>query len=290
MHFFMKNKIYIIGATGYLGKYLFTKFIDLFDVTGTTSNVNQIKHLTYFDLSNPSNFDYSKVNTEDYVVFCSAISSPDICKNDFEFAHSINVVGTEVAVANFLQKGARVIFCSSDTVYGHQKNPVDENILLNPVGEYGKMKMEIEKKFAKNKNFKIIRLSYIFSAQDKFTQFVVKSIVSEDVIEIFDPLYRNIVWRDDVAAGIKNLILKWDRLSYSVFNFGGPASLSRDKFVKSIFKGYNSSTIVKTSCPPDGFFNNRPREICLDISRFNALLTRPPRSIEEAAVVEFQKY
>ncbi len=283
------HKVCIIGATGYLGKYIYNKFDSEFSVFGTTSKPALGSELLLLDLEKPQDFNYNQVGSKDYIVFCSAISSPDICKKNFKYAHSVNVAGTEHAIRNFLLNGARVVFCSSDTVYGSRKYPVLESAFLKPVGEYGKMKSEIENKFIGHKNFKTIRLSYIFSAEDKFSRFVIDSIALKKTIDLFDPLNRNIVWRGDVIRGIKNLILEWDKYSFKAVNFGGPDLLSREQFVQAIFEGYKENTQIKLSDPPEAFFESRPRDICLNIDKFKALLQHGPKTINEAAMVEFFK-
>ena len=93
--------------------------------------------------------------------------------------------------------------------YGETEAPKSEKCRTNPMNKYGKMKLEVEEMFNQSDQFKSIRLSYIFSSEDKFTKFVCKSAENKNKIELFDPLVRNIVWRNDIAEGIGSIQKKW---------------------------------------------------------------------------------
>ena len=99
----------------------------------------------------------------------ASISAPDICAREHERAWSVNVTGTSEFISRTIERGGRVIFFSSDTVYGECEDPFDESALCKPAGEYAEMKHKVERRFIENPSFKSIRLSYVFSREDKFT-------------------------------------------------------------------------------------------------------------------------
>ena len=63
------------------------------------------------------------------------------------------------------------------------------------------MKSEVEKRFLGNPFFKTIRLSYVFSREDKFTKYLVGCAQRDEEAELFHPFYRAIIHRDDVVEG-----------------------------------------------------------------------------------------
>ena len=113
-------KIIIVGATGYIGARLYKLVRALFPATIGTSSQQQ-KGLMQLDLKRPDLFDYELISSSDYILLTSAISAPDICIQQPCFARSINVLGTQKFIDAIIERGGRVIFFSSDTVYGQQE-------------------------------------------------------------------------------------------------------------------------------------------------------------------------
>ena len=60
------------------------------------------------------------IDLENYetVFIIAAVSSPDICTNEFDYAWKVNVTKTKELINILLSKGLKIIFFSSDTVYG----------------------------------------------------------------------------------------------------------------------------------------------------------------------------
>ena len=159
--------LFIIGREGYVAQRLIKK-LRTYGIDFLTTGCSLSDEGIYLDLQKVNEFDFSVTNAGDTVLFLAAISSPTICKEDYDIAYRINVTGTLEAIQRFIERGARVVFFSSDVVYGNSKEQVDENSFINPVGEYGRMKHEVEKMFLGEQKVKIFRLSYVFSWNDRF--------------------------------------------------------------------------------------------------------------------------
>ena len=199
----MENYL-LIGASGYIGSALYHYLIknDLL-VTGTSTKGSE-KFLP-LNLENPKNLNEIKINKYSCVFFAAAISSPDICSKEYAYAQEINVKKSSEIISTFLQNGIKVIFLSSDTVYGEQINPFNENMQANPLGDYALMKYQVENKFKDYDLFKAIRLSYVFSRQDKFTRYLLKTTEKKEIAEIFHPLKRSVIYINDVVEGLISL-------------------------------------------------------------------------------------
>ena len=140
----MENYL-IIGASGYIGSALYKYSINNnLLVTGTSTKGS--KRYLPFNLENPKNLKEINLNKYSCVFFAAAISSPDICSKEHVYAKEINVKKTSEIINTFLEKGIKVIFLSSDTVYGEQINPFNEKMQANPLGDYALMKYQVEKK------------------------------------------------------------------------------------------------------------------------------------------------
>jgi nucleoside-diphosphate-sugar epimerase len=224
----MKNsKFIIVGATGYIGGALIKGARKLGDVVGTSSAGGE--GLLAFDLAHPNEFDYANIGAGDVVFLLAAISAPDVCARDYLRAWECNVKGTVAFISAAMERGARVVFFSSDTVYGERNDDFSECAKTNPVGEYALMKSEVEKIFSGDSLFKAIRLSYVFSDQDKFTRYLIDCARRSEVADIFHPFYRAVIHRDDVISGALKLAESWEDFPDAIINFGGGANFIQDR-------------------------------------------------------------
>jgi dTDP-4-dehydrorhamnose reductase len=283
----MRNNaaIFVIGATGYIGRELLDR-AKLDGVTYGTSST-ETKGLITFNLDVASDFDYGRINPGDVVVLTAAISAPDVCARDHDRAWAVNVTGTVAFLDSAIVRGARVIFLSSDTVYGEREEEFDERASCHPAGEYAAMKREVEQHFAGNPAFKVIRLSYVFSREDKFTSYIAGCVQREEEADIFHPFFRAIVHRDDVVEGALALADCWNEIPEQVINFGGPKVLSRVEFAECLREVHFYDLRFEVTEPDADFFRNRPRFISMTSPIFERLLGRPPRSLCDAVRMEF---
>lgn len=275
----------IVGASGYIGSQLYKRARINNVVFGTsTTGANGMLLLP---LDAPNEFDYEIIQPSDVVLLTAAISAPDICAREHERAWLVNVTGTSEFIANVMARGGRVIFFSSDTVYGERNDEFDEHATCNPAGEYAEMKQEVEKRFLGNPLFKVIRLSYVFSREDKFTKYLVGCAERGEEAEIFHPFYRAVIHRDDVVEGAIALAQRWDEFPQSIFNFGGPKVLARTEFAEILQQAVLPGLRFGVTEPAAEFFENRPRIISMQSPILPKILGRPARTLFEAVQVEF---
>lgn len=279
------SNVFVIGAAGYVGSALFASAKRAGSAIGTSSLGG--KYLLPLRLDAPSEFDYRKLRPGDVVMLTAAISAPDICARDHDRAWAVNVTGTSSFIQSVIDRGARVVFFSSDTVYGERKDEFDETAASNPAGEYALMKREVEQRFSGNASFKAIRLSYVFSREDKFSRYLAGCAERNEEADLFHPFFRAIVHRDDVVKGALALAKHWDEVPEQVINFGGPQVLSRIDFAECLREVCLHDLRFKVTEPGAEFFKNRSRIIAMTSPVFARLLGRPLRTLREAARLEF---
>lgn len=279
------QKVVVVGASGYIGRALYKAAMKSFDVVGTSCSGSH--GMVVFDFSKPDDFDYGLLQHGVVVFITAAISSPDICAREHDRAWAVNVTGTSIFIQRIIDCGARVVFFSTDAIYGEREDEFDEDSECNPVGEYAQMKRFIEKRFSDNPSFKTIRLSYVFSREDKFSRYLADCAESNREAVLFHPFFRAIVHRDDVVEGALALAVHWDEVPERVINFGGPQVLSRVDFAECLREVCLSHLRFKVSEPGADFFTNRPRRIAMRSSVFSRILGRKPRSLRDAAYLEF---
>ncbi len=281
----MSPTVFVVGARGYIGSALFASAYKAGPVIGTSSSDGN--DLLRLRLDAPSEFDYGKIRPGDVVLLTAAISAPDICAREHDRAWAVNVTGTSIFIRSAINRGARVVFFSSDTVYGEREDEFDETAKSNPAGEYAEMKSEVENRFSGTASFKTIRLSYVFSFEDKFSSHLVRCAERNEESDLFHPFFRAIVHRDDVVEGALTLALHWDEVPEQIINFGGPQVLSRIDFAECLREAHLHNLRFRVTEPGVDFFKNRPRVISMISPVFTKLLGRPPRTLREAVHIEF---
>jgi dTDP-4-dehydrorhamnose reductase len=275
----------IVGARGYIGGALFKSAKKERGALGSSSCGG--KDLLPLRLDAPYVFDYTKIRLGDVVLLTAAISAPDICARENDRAWAVNVTGTSNFINRVIDFGGRVIFFSSDTIYGERADSFDESALCNPAGEYAEMKCEVEQRFLGSASFKVIRLSYVFSREDKFSRYLAGCAERNEEADLFHPFFRAIVHRDDVVEGALSLADRWDDVPEQVINFGGPQVLSRIEFAECLRETHFHDLRFKVTEPEGDFFKNRPRVIAMTSPVLSRLLGRPPSTLREAARLEF---
>lgn len=274
----------IIGCGGYIGKKLIHVAGE--DAWGTASSSSSDVVIP-FDLAASNEFPWDRLERDDVVLLAAAISAPDICAREHERAWAVNVTGTSSFIDNVMARGGRVIFFSSDTVYGERYDEFDEKTVCNPAGEYAEMKNEVEKRFIGNPLFKVIRLSYVFSREDKFTKYLSGCAERGEEAEIFHPFYRAVIHRDDVVQGALALAQRWDEFPQPAINFGGPEVLARTEFAQTLKDIALPTLRFRVTEPAAEFFKNRPRTVAMKSTVLPALLGRPAHTLAEAVQIEF---
>lgn len=283
----MGKKFLVIGSSGYIGRKLFEKSKNFGVVYGTSSKENSSSECLKLDLSQPLNFDYTQYDENSIVFFTAANSSPDQCMNQYDEVYNINVTGTSLAISAFLKRKAKVIFFSSDTVFGESEEPFDEMFPKTPAGKYAEMKLEVEEKFKSFPDFKAVHLSYVFSKQDKFSTYLLNCHRNNCSAEIFHPFNRSVIYLGDLCDAVINLGLNWDHFQEGSVNLGGPQLVSRLDFARLFNKIFLEDLKYTVTEPDAAFFENRPRVINMKSPLLKKILGRDPLNLEQSIRTEF---
>ena len=279
------RKWHIVGADGYIAGCLLPKIPkDVNVICYTQSGADGSIPLELTDLKNS---DFDEIGSGDYVVFLAAISSPDVCRDRYEYAYSINVTGTKRFIEECVARGANVLFFSSDVVVGATQKAACENAEPHAFGNYGAMKREIELAFAAESRVKVFRLSYVFSHKDKFMAYLQACAARDQTAEVFHALYRNVVYLGDVIDAIIALADGFEQWDNSIFHICGKELLCRSDLAQ-IFKTKICPQLRYTvSVPDETFFEARPNIIEVKSMYLEKLLGREPTAIADAVEIEF---
>ena len=138
---------------------------------------------------------------------------------------------------------------------------VDETYVGTPIGKYGEMKREIEQRFYGNPHFKVFRLSYVYSRQDKFSRYLDDCAGKGVCAEVFDALYRSVIYLEDIFEAIFRLSETFGEWENTIFNLSGPELLSRKDLAVLYVQNVAPSLRFVPIIPPEDFFRARPNII-----------------------------
>ena len=252
-------KVAIVGNTGYIAGILNENLAKRNNIEVLLIGRNEEAD-EFLDLDYVEKFRFTTLDHVDYVLFTAAISTPDICAQKFERCWKTNVDGTSDFICEAIKRKCRVLFFSSDAVYGDMQGTVyDEESQTKATTPYGKMKKAVEDRFIGSPYFKAIRLSYVVSANDKFMKYCLNCIKNKRKAEVFHPFYRNCITAGEVTETVYWLLEHWETFAPFILNAVGRELISRVRIADEINRIYKNQLQYIIIQPNDRFFENRPQ-------------------------------
>ena len=283
------SRILLTGSSGFIGQSVLASgtieasyLLDLKDETLVLYSTQQKKEIQRFAIGEIIS---SLPHDVTQIIHLGAITSTYYSnKNNLNY---LNVVTTNALVNISCQKGIKIVFASSASVYGHS-NQMSENLVPSrPSNLYAQSKWESEQyisSFCKCKvpHITILRLFNIYGKLEAnkgnmsslVWQFISRTIQREAiVIFLKDGLLpgsqsRDFVFIDDVVRFLS--ILSKEDESYGILNFGTGVSHKFSEIIDLI-----SATVgdvrVETLMKPPEFYENYQWYTRSDNSRFATL-------------------
>lgn len=202
-------KILLLGASGYLGKSLYSKLkMTAYEVIGT-SYQKQHQELIRIDIINPSDL-FEMVKLRPDVIIWSLMSGNDEIKL------------TELGLAPLLKNippTTKLIYISSDSVFANgegnykEDDPTSYLSDVNPLHQYANAKKDAEKMVIKHYNHLIIRTGPIYGQNtdgkwDNRIANLKEQLSNGKRLKRTDNLYKTFVHIDDLVASIIEMIEK----------------------------------------------------------------------------------
>lgn len=225
------------------------------------------------DITNPSNCEvvFSEYKP-DYCINAAAYTAVDKAETEPEKAHLINVIGAQ-NLAEFCKKYHTVLLhVSTDFVFdGEKTSPYTENDITNPIGVYGKTKLEGEQAIqAILKAHFIVRTSWLYSQfGNNFMKTMLRLASERDSLSIVNDQIGTPTNAVDLAKAIIKIIIA-NQETYGIYHFSNEGHCSWFDFAQEIFKIHkieiNLIPIPTTSFPTPA---KRPKYSVLDKSKIN---------------------
>ena len=266
------SKILLTGSTGFVGKNLLPKLINLgYDVIQLSSKDGDIaKQETWINLP----------QTEIVIHLASKTSVPESWTKSYDYINC-NLMGTVNALNYCKQHNSKLIFISSYLYGNPDQLPIDENASLKPTNPYALSKLLSEQAceyYSKSENIKIVILRpfNIFGpgqSNNYLIQFIISQLETSNIIKVKDLIpKRDYIYIDDFTdAIVKSLTLN---SNFNIFNIGSGQSYSVKEVIDIIQNLLNSDASVESE---NERRKNEIMDTIADISMANKTLNWSPK-------------
>ncbi len=284
----MRKKILITGGSGYKGCVLIPKLLDNnFSVINIDKNLfgkNTINH-KYVKNYNLDVLEIDKINLKNVYacIHLASIANDPMADLNQSLSWETSALGTKVLVDHLIKnKVKKIIYASSGSVYGiKNEKKVTEDLSLNPISTYNKVKMVTERLLISYKdkiNVIIIRPATVCGLSkrmrlDVSVNALTFQALKNKVITVFGGKQKRPNIHIDDITDLYLFFLK-KKIKFGIFN-AGFENLSILNIAKKIRKEIPSKIkIIKNS--------NDPRSYNLDATRLLKIGFRPKKKISNA--------
>lgn len=190
---------------------------------------------------------YIQVNQIEAIINCAAYTAVDKAETEISKAEGVNTQGVYNLAKAIKKAGGKLIHISTDYVFnGESFTPYSEEHKVNPLGVYGKTKLEGEEKILSlDIEAIIIRTSWVYSSHgNNFVKTMLRlGKEREELYVIFDQIGSPTYARDlaKVCLGILSEEGKINRKS-SIYHYSNEGVASWYDFAKAIME------VSKTNC------------------------------------------
>jgi dTDP-4-dehydrorhamnose reductase len=279
-----KPRVLITGATGKLGSFLWARLAAIADVWGTARHPprRQSGWLAASDIRDMDSVSrlFSSLSPE-VCIHCAAIADVDVCEANPLLCRAVNVEGTKNICRAAQQHSARVIFCSTDYVFGNDETEYSEHDETSPLQEYGRSKILGERLVLDTPGSTVLRLPLLYGTSKGCLVAQVRLAVRNRVDLMLDDVsYRYPLFIPDIVPVVRELVTATE--FSGVFHLSGPertTKLSWARTIVAMCTEQGEQPICVTASPPSPRAARRPISIRLDDRRARELLPFEPRSL-----------
>ena len=256
------------------------------DITGSPENEPGIYYHTLDLLDNQKIKTLFSEICPDAVIHTAAMANIDVCQNNQEKAEKVNVGITRTIAGLCAELGAKMILCSTDTVFDGKKGDYTEKDTPHAVNFYAGTKIKAEQIVlsASPKNV-VARLSLVMGLPvmgqgNSFLADTIEKLKKGDQIpfpvnEIRTPL--------DVITLGSALVELAGNLYGGIIHLSGSTKINRYQMAREIAKtlGYSPELILSTDSNAMEGRAARPNDASMDNTLARQILKTPMRSLAE---------
>ena len=285
-------KVLVIGASGLLGRGLYSGLGHYFDMAGTYFN-QKSDNLRFLDITDDICVEklFKKINP-DIVINCAAHINSDEIERNREKGDLVNVEGTRNITMACRRFSCKLIHISSDYVFGMKSGTFLESDTCQPVNYYGETKLEAEKIIqSKLDDYIIIRPSMLYGLQEhglktSFVTTAIEKLSKGEKLFLDHEGKKYPVLVDDVMLLVKTLI---DLDEHGIFHISSEAGLTRYEMGQGLAKEFGFSQKLIVPAKEKGRIALRPIDLKLDIRKIKHLNIHPVTFNEGMKIIRQQR-
>ncbi len=261
----MSYKILVSGGAGYIGSLLTPALLQKgYEVTVLDNLMYNQGSL--FDLCSNNNFKFINneinninlikeiINDFDIYIPLAALVGAPLCARDPSKTKLINY-DSHIDLFNYIRDDLKIIFPSTNSGYGKTKQGefCNEDSKVNPLSNYGKYKLDIEKKYLNRKNSIVFRFATIFGCSPRMrmdllvNDFVYKAYKDNSIVLFESNFRRNFLHILDAVNAFCFAIDNFEKMKSQIYNVGlSSANLTKLQLAQKI-KVYFPDLYIHTS-------------------------------------------
>ncbi|NNK82621.1 MAG: sugar nucleotide-binding protein [Flavobacteriaceae bacterium] len=220
-----KERILILGASGFLGHAIYTELCSYFNTFGTYCTDNK-------SLEKNQHFFQYKLEEDDIFEIIESIK-PSLIISALRGDFSAQVIAHHHIAEYALKHNSKIIFLSSSNVFdAYSKFPSYESDKTYSNSIYGHFKIKIENLFLRLPiNSAILRLPMVFGPHSTRMTELKELLKQKEPIEIFPNLIMNVTTDSRVTQQIHYII---NRKRTGIFHLGSLDLVHHDDFIEDI--------------------------------------------------------
>ena len=229
-------KIFIIGASGTLGKALYKELSNKYEVFGTY-NKKKINGFLKFDISKDNITKKLHLKKNDIVIYLAGITRPSKVNRNLEKSKKINLTNTKKIINKLNKIKVKFFYLSSVEVFDCKNKILGENFKQNPKTVYGKQKYEIENYLKENvKNYQIIRTGSVvtFEKNEPCPISITHKILRNKHSKVFKNNFISITSIDDFVKIFKMILSKKEFFRKKIVHISSNLFISRIQLANEI--------------------------------------------------------
>ena len=283
----VKLKFLVTGSAGLVGQ----------QVVKDLSKSNQV--FSCYNESKPEYGDSVKMDLKNYemvssvlteikpdvVIHLGAMTGVDICEKEKTSASEINTKATEIIAKECSKLNSFLVYVSTDYVFDGNFGMYKEDDVANPLGFYGKSKLEGEKAVQNfSTNWCIARTSTPFGlhpTKKSFPMWVIENLQKQKQIDVLIDQFTSPTYIPNLS---RMLIEISERRITGIIHTAGASKISRYQMASIVSDKLNlDGTLLKQiSMNKMKWVAQRPKDSSLDVSRASSILNEKPQKIDQS--------
>jgi dTDP-4-dehydrorhamnose reductase len=241
---------------------------------------------TKLDLTNQINIKNTLNEIQpDVVIHLAAMTGVDLCETEQNLAMAINAKATETLANESVKLKAFFVYVSTDYIFDGTNGMKKENDSPNPLGFYGKSKLEGEISLNKlASSYAIARTSTPFGVhptKKSFPLWVKENLESKKEISVLTDQFTSPTYVPNLS---KMLIEVATKQITGIIHLAGASRISRYTLAEMVADRLNlDKTLLKPVTITDmNWKAQRPQDSSLDVSLATEILEEKPYTIEQS--------